>query len=118
MTIITISEHIKGEIAEKVALECSAGYDSDVQGLWYVVNGSSVVHYNSSDAWTPWSDDDATINVNDLAWHFGGAEGEGADFENGVDGADDHEQAVEFALGYVPDSYDADDWAAHFGDGR
>ena len=110
--IITISETIKQEIAEKVALQASAGYDSDVMGTWYVVDGAAVMHYNSSDAWKPWADDAATINVNDLVNLFGGAEDDLADFENGVDGADDYDLAVEFALGYVPDSYDATEYAA------
>ena len=113
--IITISETIKQAIAEKVALQASAGYDSDVMGRWYVVDGDDVIHCETHAAWNPWPDDAATINVNDLVNLFGGAEDDLADFENGVDGADDYDLAVEFALGYVPDSYDATEYEERYG---
>jgi hypothetical protein len=107
--IITISESIKQEIAEKVAEQASAGYSPDAQGNWYVVDGERVVWHNNATAqWKPWSDDAAVIHVNDLVWYFGGAKEENADFENGVDGADDFDLTVDFALGYVPNSYDQD----------
>lgn len=106
--IITISESIKQEIAEKVAEQASAGYSPDAQGNWYVVDGERVMHYESTAAWKPWNDDASVIHVNDLVWYFGGAKEENADFENGVDGADDFDLTVEFALGYVPNSYDQD----------
>lgn len=106
--IVTISDSIKQEIAEKVAEQASAGYSPDAQGNWYVVDGARVTHYSSTAAWKPWHDDADVIHVNDLVWYFGGAEQERADFENGVDGADDFDLTVEFALGYVPDSYDQD----------
>lgn len=116
MTIITISESIKQAIAEKVAEQASAGYSADAQGEWYVVNGTAVVHKQRTAAWTPWSDDDQVIAVDDLVNLYGGAEAEQADFENGVDGADDFDLTVDFALGYVPSQYDADDYAARWGE--
>jgi hypothetical protein len=54
------------------------------------------------------------IHVNDLVWYFGGAKEENADFDPSIEtaGAQDEQDgmriAVEFALGYVPDSYDQD----------
>ena len=106
--IITISESIKQEIAEKVAEQASAGYSADAQGNWYVVDGDRVMHCENTAAWKPWNDDANVIHVNDLVWYFGGAREERADFENGVDGADDYDLTVEFAMSYVPDSYDQD----------
>ena len=115
--IITISENIKREIAEKVAEQSSAGYSYDVQGEWFVVDGTAVVHKSRMAAWAPWHDDADVISVDDLAFIYGGAEDENADFEN--DGSEeDYKLTVEFALGYVPDSYDADAENARFYDER
>lgn len=115
--IISISEDIKQEIAEKVAQQASAGYSVDAQGEWYVVDGERVVHAQRNRPWNPWSDDADVIAVDDLVFLYGGAEQEHADFENGVDGADDWEPAVDFALGYVPSSYDAADYEARYAEG-
>lgn len=112
--IITISENIKEEIARRVAEQQSAGYSVDAQGQWYVVNGAQVVHKQRNAAWAPWSDDADVIGVEDLVNIFGGADDDRADFTNGEDGADDFEVTVEFALGYVPDSYDADAYEARY----
>lgn len=120
--IITISESIKQEIAERVVEMASPGYSPDAQGNWYVVDGERVMWHNNNTAqWTPWSDDAATIHVNDLVWYFGGAEAENADFDPSIETAGEEDEqegmkiAVEFALGYVPDSYDAAAYEARFG---
>lgn len=118
MAVITISEGIKQEIAERVAEQASAGYNYDVQGEWYVVNGSAVVHQEKTAQWNNWNDDDNVIAVDDLVAIYGGADDDHADFENGVDGADDFDLTVEFVLGYVPSEYDADDYAARWTDER
>ena len=106
--MIVINDDIKDEIAKRVAEQASAGYSPDAQGNWYVVDGAYVMHLDSNAAWKPWNDDANVIHVNDLVWYFGGAKEENADFENGVDGAEDFDIAVEFAFGYVPASYDQD----------
>jgi hypothetical protein len=115
MRNIKISEGIKGEIAEKVTTQASAGYSKGAQGEWFVVNGTSVQHKEQTAAWVPWSDDADVISVDDLVFIYGGAEAESADFENGLNGADDYDITVEFALGYVPSSYDAADYEAREG---
>ncbi len=115
--IISIADGIKQEIAEKVAQQASAGYAKDYQGEWFLVNGSAVVHKDSNAVWTPWHDDDDVISVEDLVFEFGGASDESADFENSGDG-DDYDLTVEFALGYVPDSYDAEAWESRLADER
>ena len=94
MRTIQISESIKQEIAEKVAAQQSAGYSVDAQGRWYVVDGTAVMHKQRNASWSPWHDDADVIEVEDLVNIFGGA--------------DDYEAAVDFALGYVPDNYDAE----------
>ncbi len=114
---IKIEESIKQEIAEKVAQQASAGYAKDYQGEWYVVNGSSVVHEQSNAQWSPWHDDDDVISVEDLVFEFGGAGDENADFENSGDG-EDFSLTVDFALGYVPNSYDAEAWENKLADQR
>lgn len=114
MRNIQISNSIKQEIAKKVATQHSAGYAREYQGSWYVVDGTAVMHKESNAPWTPWSDDADVIEVEDLVNIFGGADRDHADFENGVDGADDFDLTVEFALDYVPDSYDADAYEARY----
>lgn len=105
--IIRINETIRREIAEKVAEQATAGYMKDAQGEWYVVDGTEVVRRERRAPWNPWHDGADVISVEDLVFEFGGAEADQADFENGVGGADDFDAAVTFALGYVPDAYDA-----------
>lgn len=112
MRTITISESIKEEIARRVAEQQSAGYSIDAQGQWYVVDGAQVVHAQRNRPWNPWHDAADVIGVEDLVNIYGGADAERADFTNGEGGADDFDITVEFALGYVPDSYDADDYEA------
>lgn len=112
MRTIQISESIKQEIAEKVAQQQSAGYSVDAQGQWYVVDGEEVMHAQRNRPWNPWHDSADVISVEDLVNIYGGAEEDRAEFTNGEDGADDYEVAVDFALGYVPDSYDAEAYEA------
>lgn len=107
MATITIAESIKSEIARRVAEQAGAGYSKDAQGEWYVIDGERVVHAQPNRPWNPWHDDAQVIDVETLVFEFGGAEAEHADFENGVDGADDFEAAADFAFNYVPDSYEA-----------
>jgi len=114
--VITIAEHIKQEIAERVVEEATPGYHD--QGWYYVVNGQTVMFYERTAPWVPWSSGDEIISVNDLVFEVGGAEADAASFdpsasadiitEHGADEAAkmDYEAAVSFALGYVPDSYD------------
>jgi hypothetical protein len=108
--IITISDSIKQEIAERVVEMAHPGYNADYQGNWYVVDGECVMHKQSNAPWAPWSDDAAVIHVSDLVWYFGGAKEESADFDptpaEGCDEETGTEIAIEFALGYVPDAYD------------
>lgn len=115
MAIITISESIKQEIAEKVAEQASAGYSIDAQGEWFVVDGATVMHKSRTAAWAPWSDDADVISIDDLVFMFGGAEDENADFEN--DGSEeDFNLTVDFVLGYVPDEYDTAVLEAQYGE--
>lgn len=116
MAHVIIGEGIKQKIAEKVTEQASAGYSAEAQGEWFVVNGSAVVHKQSNAPWVPWYDGDAVISVEDLVFWAGGADADRADFENGVDGAEDFDLTVDFALGYVPDSYDAAAWEAKTAD--
>lgn len=114
---ITISESIKQEIAERVIEQAHPGYSADYMGQWYVVNGSSVQHKQRNAPWSPWSDDADVISVDDLVNIYGGADAENADFSIEASEYSDEEQveiAISFALGYVPDSYDADDYEARF----
>lgn len=113
--LIRIAENIKQDIAEKVAQMASRGYIADYQGSWYVVDGVRLMHHTSDAPWTPWMDNAAVIHVNDLVEIYGGADTESADFENSGEG-EDYALTVEFALSYVPDSYDADDYAWRSGD--
>lgn len=116
--IISISEDIKEEIARKVVEQAHPGYSVDYQGQWYVVDGSSVQHKQRNAPWAPWSDDSAVIAVDDLVNIYGGADDENAVFSlEDTSGYSDEEQleiAVEFALGYVPDSYDAEAYEARY----
>lgn len=117
MRTIQIAESIKQEIAERVVEQASPGYTKDYQGEWYVVNGSSVQHKQRNAPWSPWSDSADVISVDDLVFIYGGADVERADFSIEPSEYSDEEQvgiAVEFALGYVPDSYDADDYEARY----
>lgn len=116
--IVTISESIKEEIARRVVEQAHPGYSSDYMGQWYVVDGRAVVHAERNRPWNPWSDDAAVISVDDLVHIYGGADEEHASF--GLDTSDEYDDeeqigiAVEFALGYVPDSYDAADYEARY----
>lgn len=112
MRTITISESIKEEIARRVTEQQSAGYSVDAQGQWYVVDGAHVIHAQRNRPWNPWHDGADVIGVEDLVNIYGGADAERADFTNGEGGAEDFDITAEFALGYVPDSYDADDYEA------
>lgn len=115
MRTVTISESIKQEIAERIVEQAHPGYSSDYQGQWYVVDGSSVQHKQRNAPWAPWADDSDVIAVDDLVFIYGGAATENAKFEIEASEYSDEEQidiAVSFALGYVPDSYDADDYRA------
>lgn len=111
MRTIQISESIKQEIAEKVVEQAHPGYSADYMGQWYVVDGTSVQYKQSNAPWAPWSDDADVISVDDLVNIYGGADAENADFSIEASEYSDEQQveiAVEFALGYVPDSYDAE----------
>lgn len=118
MRIITISERIKQEIAEKVCEQASPGYSSDAQGEWFVVNGTAVMHKQRNAPWAPWPDDADVIAVDNLVNLFGG--GSRCDFDPTVcdvqiTDADAWEIAVRFALDYVPNSYDAEAYEAQYG---
>lgn len=108
---ITINESIKQEIAEKVVEQSSAGYSHDAQGSWYVVDGERVVHAQARRPWNPWSDDADVIGVEDLVNIYGGAEADRALFWDDREGNEQYDAQVDFALSYVPDSYDADDYS-------
>lgn len=118
--MITISEHIKGEIAERVVEQAHPGYMAEYQGEWYVVNGTRLMHYQRNAAWEPWADDDAVISVEDLVFLYGGGERENCDFwgeENEEYSEEENNEArVDFALGYVPDNYDEVAYAARWGE--
>lgn len=80
--MITISENIKGEIAERVVEQAHPGYMAEYQGEWYVVNGTRLMHHQSNAQWTPWQDDDDVISVDDLVMLYGGGEADNAEFGN------------------------------------
>lgn len=111
MTVITIANGIKQEIAEKVVEISHPGYSIDVQGSWYVVDGSSVMHVQANRPWNPWHDNADVISVEDLVMLFGGAED--CDFDpsssDDVNEGDAYDAAVGCVLGCVPDSYDTAD---------
>lgn len=117
MAHITISESIKQEIAERVVEQAHPGYSAEYQGEWYVVNGARLMHKQRNAPWSPWSDGDAVISVEDLVFWAGGADQDRADFDAGnYDDVNEVEAAVSFALDYVPDSYDAAAWDAKHAD--
>jgi hypothetical protein len=105
---IKIAENIKEAIARKLVEQESAGYSKDAQGQWYVVNGSRAVHAERNRPWNPWSDDAVVVSVDELVFEFGGASADHASFWSEGDDDSQFESRVEFALDYVPDSYDAD----------
>lgn len=120
-TIIQISDSIKGEIAEKVCEQAGPGYVKDYRGEWFVVDGERLMHKERNAPWSPWSDDASVISVDDLVFIYGGAEAENCDFDPSPAGdieGDTTEaawgRAVEFALGYVPDSYDHDAYESRY----
>lgn len=110
MTQIIIINDIKEEIARKVVEQASAGYSKAAQGEWFVIDGASVMHRDETAQWNPWHDGATVISVDDLVGLYGGADAEHADFDPG----EDVDSAVQFALDYVPDSYDSADYAARF----
>lgn len=111
--IVTISNDIKQEIAEHVVEQARPGYMKDYQGEWFVVNGEQLIHRQSTAQWNPWPDSANVIKVDDLVFLYGGAEDERCDFwGDDDDSVEQNELRVEFALGYVPDNYDADDYKA------
>ena len=117
--LITINDSIKQEIAERVIEQAHPGYDSGYMGQWYVVDGERVQHAQSQRQFDPWHDGADVISVEDLLFWAGGAGNDRADF--GVDNYDDEDEieaAVLFALGYIPDSYDAEEWEAYVADQR
>ena len=117
--IIKIVEGIKNEIAQRVVEQSHPGYTIDALGAWYVVDGECVMHAQQNRPWDPWHDDADVIGVEDLVNIFGGAERDLAEFDpTPVDGSSDEvgfEMAVEFALEYVPDQYDAEAYEARHG---
>lgn len=115
---IQISDSIKQEIAERVVEMAHPGYSKGYQGEWYVVDGSRVVHAQGNRPWDPWHDAADVIAVDDLVNIFGGGNRDRADFWGDDDGDYDRkdidEIRIEFALGYVPDSYDAAAYEARY----
>lgn len=113
--LITISDNIKQEIAERVVEQAHPGYDSGYMGQWYVVDGERVMHAQRQRQFDPWHDGADVISVDDLVFWAGGAEEDQADFDAGnYDDENEVEAAVSFALGYIPSNYDAEAYEARY----
>lgn len=109
MTTIKINPSIKREIAEKIILENSAGYSTEYQGSYYVIDGERVIYAQSNRPWDPWPDSAEVIGIDALVAEVGGANAEGVSFAREAGEADDDDaiqNAIDFALAYVPDEYD------------
>lgn len=116
---IVISDSIRQEIAARVVEQAHPGYHR--QGYYYVVDGERVMYAETTRQFDPWHDDADVIGVDDLVFIFGGAEADRADFDPTSDDPDVDEEtaaeiAVDFARGYVPDSYDAEVYEAYYGE--
>ena len=99
--IITISEGIRRTIAEKVVEQARSSYRYDVQGEWFVVDGTTVAHKARNAPAAPWDAAAHVIPVDQLASLDGSAVAAGALFN-----------CVECTMRHVPDCYDATQYEA------
>ena len=117
MTVITIAENIKDEIARRIVEQAQPGYASEYMGEWYVVDGVQLMHAQQNRHFDPWHDGAEVVSVEDLVFIAGGAHDDHADFDAGNYYDDDEvDAAISFALSYIPDAYEPAEIAAYYGE--
>lgn len=110
--MMKIAEDIKRDIAEAMVNQSHPAHDSRYHGEKYIVDtdgdgvADRIFHKEGTALWNPWGENAEYASVDSIIAMFEWEDFWGFDDEDEAE--EHHEDAVNFALGYVPDEVSAE----------